>query len=96
MRDHYARSDTPRYSLSVPRRAQATSHRLLAAFGNNGSATGAAELQQYAGIAPVTERVGKKRGALAITVPAFIRQTFVEWAGETIPRSSGPATTGAA
>jgi hypothetical protein len=39
-------------------------------------------------IAPVTERSGKKQwGHWRLPCPKFLRQTFVEWAGETIPRS---------
>ena len=53
---------------------------------NNGNAiTSAAELQKYAGIAPVTERSGKKSwGHWRLQCPTFLRQTFVEWAAESI------------
>ena len=56
--------------------------RLLVAFGEQREryAT-AAELQQYAGIAPVTERSGKKSWVhWRLQCPKFLRQTFVEWA----------------
>jgi hypothetical protein len=42
-------------------------------------------LQQYAGIAPVTERSGKKSWIhWRRQCPTFVRQTLVEWAGQTI------------
>jgi hypothetical protein len=41
----------------------------------------AEELQQYAGIAPVTERSGKKSWVhWRLQCPQCLRQTFVEWA----------------
>lgn len=63
--------------------------RLLAAFGEQRERyQSAAELQKYAGIAPVTERSGKKCWVhWRLQCPKFLRQTFVEWAAETIPRS---------
>ena len=48
----------------------------------------AEELQKYAGIAPVTERSGKKRWVhWRWQCPTFLRQTFVECAGQTINKS---------
>lgn len=63
--------------------------RLLAAFGEQRERyQGAAEVQKYAGVAPVTERSGKKCWIhWRLQCPKFLRQTFVEWAAETIPRS---------
>jgi transposase len=63
--------------------------RLLVAFGEQREryAT-AAELQKYAGIAPVTERSGKKAWVhWRLQCPTFLRQTFVEWAAESIRHS---------
>jgi transposase len=63
--------------------------RLLVAFGEQRAryASGAA-LQQYAGIAPVTERSGKKSWVhWRLQCPKFLRQTFVEWAAESIQHS---------
>ena len=52
-----------------------------------GSAS-AAELQRYAGIAPVTERSGKKSWVhWRLQCPKFLRQTFVEWAAESTRHS---------
>ena len=48
----------------------------------------AAELQQYAGVAPVTERSGNKSWVhWRWQCPTFLRQTFVEWAAQTINKS---------
>jgi transposase len=63
--------------------------RLLVAFGEQREryAT-AAELQQYAGIAPVTERSGQKSWVhWRLQCPKFLRQSFVEWAAESIRHS---------
>jgi transposase len=63
--------------------------RLLVAFGEQRARyASAAELQQYAGIAPVTERSGKKSWVhWRLQCPQFVRQTFVEWAAESIRHS---------
>jgi hypothetical protein len=64
--------------------------RLLVAFGEDRERfQGADELQKYAGIAPVTERSGKKSWVVhwRWQCPKFLRQTFVEWAGQTINKS---------
>jgi transposase len=63
--------------------------RLLVAFGEQRERyAAAAELQKYAGIAPVTERSGKKAWVhWRLQCPKFLRQTFVEWAAESIRHS---------
>ena len=63
--------------------------RLLVAFGEDRERfQRAEELQQYAGIAPVTERSGKKTWVhWRWQCPTFLRQTFIEWAGQTINKS---------
>jgi hypothetical protein len=63
--------------------------RLLVAFGEQRERyTSAAALQKYAGVAPVTERRGKKAwGHWRLQCPKFLRQTFVEWAAESIRHS---------
>ena len=57
--------------------------RLLVAFGSHRSRfEHASEMQKYAGIAPVTERSGKKEWIhWRYSCSKFVRQTFVEWAG---------------
>jgi transposase len=63
--------------------------RLLVAFGEQRARyTSAAELQKYAGIAPVTERSGNKTWVhWRWQCPTCLRQTFVEWAAESIRHS---------
>ena len=63
--------------------------RLLVAFGEQRERYASAEeLQKYAGIAPVTERSGKKAWVhWRFRCPTFLRQTFVEWAAESIRHS---------
>ena len=63
--------------------------RLLVAFGEQRDRyASAAELQKYAGIAPVTERSGKTAWVhWRLQCPKFLRQTFVEWAAESIRHS---------
>jgi transposase len=60
--------------------------RLLVACGEQRERyASAAALQKYAGIAPVTERRGKKSWVpWRLQCPKFLRQTFVEWAAESI------------
>ncbi len=63
--------------------------RLLVAFGEQRERyASAAALQKYAGIAPVTERSGKKAWVhWRLQCPKFLRQTFVEWTAESIRHS---------
>ena len=63
--------------------------RLLVAFGEQRERfASAAEMQKYAGIAPVTERSGQKNWIhWRWQCPTFLRQTFVEWAAQTINKS---------
>ena len=60
--------------------------RLLVAFGENRSRfSSAAEVQKYAGVAPVIEQSGQKRWThWRFSCPKFLRQTFVEWAGQSV------------
>jgi transposase len=63
--------------------------RLLVAFGEQRERYASAEeLQKYAGIAPVTERSGNKTWVhWRWQCPTFLRQTFVEWAAESMRHS---------
>jgi len=48
----------------------------------------AEEVQKYSGIAPVTERSGKKQWVhFRWACPKFLRQSFHEWAGHSIAQS---------
>ena len=81
----------PDYALfqGLPGAGPQLAPRLLAAFGEQRERFhGADELQKYSGIAPVTERSGKKSWVhWRWQCPKFLRQTFVEWAAQTINKS---------
>jgi transposase len=85
-------SQLPDYALfsPLPGAGHILAPRLLAAFGEDRERFGRAdELQMYSGIAPVTERSGKTTWIRwRLQCPTFIRQTFVEWAGQTINKSA--------
>jgi transposase len=74
---------------SFPSAAAVYAPRLLAAFGEDKSRfRNASEVQRYCGVAPVTERSGKQNWVhWRFKSSTFLRQTFVEWAALTIPRS---------
>jgi len=81
----------PDYALfnSLPGAGPSLAPRLLVAFGEQRERfASAAQLQKYAGIAPVTERSGQKQWIhWRWQCPTFMRQTFVEWAAQTINKS---------
>ena len=81
----------PDYELfrPLPGAGSSLAPRLLVAFGEHRERfKSAAELQRYAGIAPVTERSGKKHWVhWRWQCPTFLRQTFVEWSAQTINKS---------
>jgi transposase len=83
--------DHPDFPLfaTLPGAGAVFAPRLLVAFGEQRERyASAAELQKYAGIAPVTERSGKKSWVhWRLQCPTFLRQTFVEWAAESIRHS---------
>jgi len=60
--------------------------RLLTAFGTARDLfPDAASMQRYFGVAPVTEKSGGRRWIhWRWNAPKFLRQTFVEWAGQTV------------
>ena len=74
---------------SLPGAGIVLTPRLLAAFGEDRDRfQNAAEVQQYCGIAPVTERSGKKSWVhWRWQCPKFVRQTFVEWAAKSVNSS---------
>ena len=74
---------------SLPGAGPSLAPRLLVAFGEQRDRfTCAADLQKYSGIAPVTERSGQKQWVhWRLQCPTFLRQTFVEWAAQTINKS---------
>jgi transposase len=83
--------DHPDFPLfdALPGAGAVFAPRLLVAFGEQRERfTSAEELQKYAGIAPVTERSGKKSWVhWRLQCPTFLRQTFVEWAAESTRHS---------
>lgn len=74
---------------SLPGAGLVFTPRLVAAFGEDRDRFhSAAEVQQYGGIAPVTERSGQKSWVhWRWQCSTFVRQTFVEWAAKTIHSS---------
>lgn len=64
--------------------------RLLAAFGEDRARySSAEEVQNHSGIAPVTQRSGQMEWVhWRWQCPKFLRQTFVEWAAQTINKSA--------
>jgi transposase len=74
---------------ALPEAGPQLAPRLLVAFGEQHERfRTAAEMQKYSGVAPVTERSGKKHWVhWRWRCPTFLRQTFVEWAAQTINKS---------
>jgi transposase len=74
---------------SFPAAGAVFAPRLLTAFGEQRKRyPNADDLQRYAGVAPVTARSGNSCWVhWRWSCPTFLRQTFVEWAALTIPRS---------
>ena len=72
----------------LPGAGPATAPRLLAAFGTDRSRyPDACSLQKYAGIAPVKQKSGRQLWIhWRWNAPKFLRQTFVEWAGQSVPK----------
>ena len=81
----------PDYALfgDLPGAGPTFAPRLLVAFGERRERfPTAASVQKSAGIAPVMERSGNKSWVhWRYSCSKFVRRTFVEWAGQTVPRS---------
>ncbi len=71
---------------ALPGAGPALAPRLLVAFGDLPARYPTAQaLQKYAGVAPVREKSGQKTWThWRWAAPKFLRQTFVEWAGQTV------------
>ncbi len=84
-------SQHPDYPLfqPLPGAGPALAPRSLMPFGEQRERyKNAADIQKYSGIAPVTERSGQKHWVhWRLQCPTFMRQTFVEWAAQTINKS---------
>lgn len=78
---------------SFPGAGAALRPRLVAAFGSDRQRfQSAAQVQTYSGIAPVTERSGKQLWVhVRWACPKFLRQTFHEYAGQSIRFSTWAA-----
>ena len=74
---------------ALPGAGPALAPRLMVAFGDQRDRYAcAADLQKYAGIAPVTERSGKQCSVhWRWRCPKFLRQTFIEWSRKSIYHS---------
>ena len=81
----------PDYSLfnALPGSGPILTPRLQTAFGEQRERfQNAGQVQRYSGVAPVTQRSGKKSWVhWRWQCPIFVRQTFVEWAAQTINKS---------
>jgi transposase len=79
----------PDYAIfdSLPGAGKVMVPRLIAAMGSRRDRfSSAAEVQSYSGIAPVLQQSGKSRWVhFRWACPKFVRQTFHEWAGHSIP-----------
>ena len=75
---------------SLPGAGEVLAPRLLAAFGSQRDRYGSAdEVQIYSGVAPITERSGKKKWVhFRWACPKFLRQSFHEWAGHSMGKSA--------
>lgn len=73
---------------ALPGAGRILAPRLLVACGDRPERYPCAHtLQKYAGIAPVREKSGRQIWThWRWAAPKFVRQTFVEWAGQTVPR----------
>lgn len=71
---------------NLPGAGPALAPRLLVAFGEDrGRYPAANNLQKYVGIAPVREKSGNQLWThWRWQAPSFIRQSFIEWAGQTV------------
>ena len=86
IKHYYSDCDDRMIFDSFPGAGTVFAPRLLTAFGENRERyEDASEVQRYSGIAPVLERSGNKAWThWRYSCPKFIRQSFVEWSGETV------------
>jgi transposase len=78
--------DDAKLFRELPGAGPALAPRLLAGFGSDRSRyDSAASMQKYVGVAPVREKSGHQLYThWRWQSPVFLRQTFVEWAGQTV------------
>ena len=89
IRDRYKHQHDHVIFDSLPGAGPQFAPQLLVAFGTNRSRyKDATDIQKYAGVAPVLERSGQKSWThWRYSCPKYLRQTFVEWAGQTLKQS---------
>lgn len=89
IRQAYKKQSDSKIYDSFPGAGPKLAPRLLVAFGTNRDRyQRAQQLQMYAGISPVIERSGQKSWThWRYSCPKFLRQTFVEWAGQSVKYS---------
>jgi transposase len=90
IRDTFAAHPDADLFRQLPGAGPTFAPRLLVAFGSDRDRyPAAANLQKCAGIAPVREKSGSQIWThWRWHAPTFLRQTFVEWAGETVVHSA--------
>lgn len=86
IKQRYKKLDDRQLFDSLPGAGSVMAPRLLAAFGSNRDRyQSAQEVQKYVGVAPVIEQSGNKSWThWRYSCPTFLRQTFIEWAGQSI------------
>jgi transposase len=86
IRNRYKQQSDHNIFDSFPGAGPQLAPRLLVAFGTNRTRySNASEMQKYAGVAPVIEQSGQKSWThWRYSCPKFLRQTFVEWAGQSV------------
>ena len=86
IKQRYRKQNDRKIFDSFPGAGPQLAPRLFVAFGVNRERYHAAsELQKYTGVAPVIEQSGQKKWThWRYSCPTFLRQTFVEWAGQSV------------
>jgi len=86
IKQRYKKQNDRKIFDSFPGAGPQLAPRLFVAFGlNRERYQTASEVQKYAGVAPVIERSGQKKWThWRYSCPTFLRQTFVEWAGQSV------------
>lgn len=86
IKKYYKNQDDRIIFDSFPGAGPQLAPRIFVAFGaNRDKYNNASEIQKYAGVAPVIEQSGQKTWThWRYSCPTFLRQTFVEWAGQSV------------
>jgi len=86
IKKYYKNQDDRILFDSFPGAGPQLAPRLLVAFGvNREKYNSASEIQKSVGVAPVIEQSGQKSWTYWLySCPKFLRQTFVEWAGQSV------------